>query len=75
MFLANAKSNFAAIFWLFYGIFRISGKNGVFPMRIGSEKLRFLLYEFGQCLFAFEKHLYTYSIQIISLQKLGSVKK
>jgi hypothetical protein len=31
IFLANAKSNFGAIFWLFYGIFRIFWKNIGFP--------------------------------------------
>jgi hypothetical protein len=38
MFLANAKSNFGAIFGYFMEIFGFSGKMVVFPMRISSGK-------------------------------------
>ncbi len=62
MFLANAKSNFGAMFWLYFmEFFGFSGKMVFFPMRI--SEMRFLLCEIGPCLLAFVKHLYTYGIE------------
>jgi hypothetical protein len=60
IFLASAKSNFGAIFWLFYGIFRIFWKNSGFSYTNQLWKIRFLLHEMGPCLFAFVKHLDIY---------------
>jgi hypothetical protein len=61
MFLANAKSTFGAIFWLFVSvIFRIFWKNSGFPYVNQLWKISYLLYEMGLSLFAFVKHLYTY---------------
>jgi hypothetical protein len=62
MFLGNAKSNFGAVFWLFYGIIRIFWENGGFTYANQLWKIRFLLCEIGPCLFAFVKHLDTYGI-------------
>jgi hypothetical protein len=42
----------------FYGMFRIFWNHGDFSNELW--KIRFLLCEMGPCLFAFEKHLYTY---------------
>ncbi len=69
MFLANAKSNFGAIFWLFYGIFRIFWKNGGFSYANQLWKIRFLPCEIGLSLFALVKHLDTYG----NLHKFYSV--
>jgi hypothetical protein len=60
MFLANAKSNFGAIFWLFYGIFLIFWKSSGFSYANQLWKIGFLLYEMGPCLFTFVKHLDIY---------------
>jgi hypothetical protein len=60
MFFANAKSNFGAIFLLFYGIFRFFWKNSGFSYANQLWKIRILLYEIGSSLFAFVKHLDIY---------------
>ncbi len=62
MFLANAKSNFGAIFLILNGIFRIIWKNSCFPYANQLWKISYLLYEMGPSLFAFVKHLYTYGV-------------
>jgi hypothetical protein len=43
MFLANAKSNFGAIFGYYMGFYGFSGKIVGFPMRISSENKIFAL--------------------------------
>ncbi len=65
MFLANAmnaKSNFGAIFLLFYGISRIFWENCGFSYANQLWKIRFLLCKIGPSLFAFVKHLDTYGM-------------
>ncbi len=47
MFLANAKSNFGAIFLLFYGNFQIFWKKIGFPYANQLWKISYLLYEMG----------------------------
>ncbi len=67
MFLANAKSDFGAIVWLFYGF---SLKNG-FPYANQLWKARKLLYEMEPSLIAFVKHLHTEGMFIFLLFNLS----
>ncbi len=61
LFLANAKSNFGAIFGYFMKFFVFSGKIVAFPMQISSGKL-VICYTKWDSVFSHSKRIYIFTV-------------